>query len=112
MSYFPTEATASHSNYIDIIAQTGIVGSFFIAWFFIAQVRGGLRLHRELEGRGDFAESLTVAVLAGTAGCVIAMALGDWLLPFAYTQGIIGFDAAMFNWLFMGSLWALKNNLK
>jgi hypothetical protein len=111
MSYFPTEATASHSNYIDIIAQTGIVGSFFILWFFGAQVWGGHKLWLKLQGQGDFAESLSVAVLAGTAGCVVAMALGDWLFPFIYTQGVPGFDLAMFSWLFMGSLWALSHNL-
>jgi hypothetical protein len=111
MSYFPTEAMASHSNYIDIIAQTGIVGSFFILWFFGAQIWGSHKLWRKLRGQRDFAESLCVAVLGGTVGCVIAMALGDWLLPFAYTQGIIGFDLAMFNWLFMGSLWALSHML-
>ena len=111
MSYFPTQAMASHSNYIDTIAQTGIVGTFFILWFFGAQAWGGYRLRLRLKGRGDFAESLSVAVFAGTAGCVIAMALGDWVLPFTYTQGIIGFDLALFSWLFMGSLWALRYNL-
>jgi hypothetical protein len=107
MSYFPMEGMATHSNYIDIIAQTGIVGTFFILWFFGAQVWGTFKLRLKLQNRGDFAESLSVAVLAGTAGCMIAMALGDWLFPFAYTQGIVGFDSAMINWFFMGSLWAL-----
>jgi hypothetical protein len=111
MSYFPTEGMASHNNYIDIIAQTGIIGSFFILWFFGAQVWGSYKLRRRLQNRGDFAESLSVAVLAGTVGCLLAMALGDWLLPFAYTQGIVGFDSAMFNWFFMGSLWALRHSL-
>lgn len=111
MSYFPTEAMASHSNYIDIIAQTGIVGSFFILWFFGVQAWGSYKLRLKLQGRGDFAESLSAAVLAGTVGCVVAMALGDWLLPFVYTQGIPGFDLAVFNWLFMGSLWALSHIL-
>jgi len=109
MSYFPTEAMASHSNYIDIVAQTGIVGLFFFLWFFGAQAWGGYKLRRELRGQGVFAESVSVAVLAGTAGCVVAMALGDWVTPFAYTQGIVGFDLAMLNWLFMGSLWALRH---
>lgn len=111
MSYFPAEAMASHSNYIDILAQTGIVGTFFILWFFGTQAWGGYKLRLKLRGRGDFAESLSVAVLAGTAGCIIAMALGDWLFPFAYTQSMTGFDAAMINWFFMGSLWALKYSL-
>ena len=111
MSYFPTEGMASHSNYIDIIAQTGLVGSVFILWFLGAQAWGGYRMWRGLQDRGDFAESMTVAVLAGTAGCIVAMALGDWLFPFAYTQSITGFDAAMFNWFFMGMVWALSNIL-
>jgi hypothetical protein len=111
MSYFPTEGMASHNNYIDVIAQTGIIGSLFIMWFFGAQVWGSYKLRRRLQNRGDFAESLSVAVLAGTIGCLLAMALGDWLLPFAYTQGIVGFDSAMFNWFFMGSLWALRHSL-
>jgi hypothetical protein len=111
MSYFPTDAMASHSNYVDVLAQTGIVGSLLLLWFFGAQGRGSYNLWRELRGRGDFAESLSAAVVAGTVACVLAMALGDWLLPFAYTQGIIGFDLAVFNWVFMGSLWALRNTL-
>jgi len=111
MTYFPTEAMASHSNYIDIIAQTGIVGSALILWFFGVQVWNNYRLQRVLRGRRDFAESLTVAVMAGTVGCIVAMALGDWVIPFAYTQGIIGFDSAMFNWFFMGALWALSHSL-
>ncbi len=109
MSYFPSEGMATHSNYIDVIAQTGVVGASFILWFLGAQMWGGYKLCRRLRGRGDFAASLAVAILAGTVGCAIAMALGDWMLPFAYTQGIIGFDAAMFNWFFMGLLWALNH---
>jgi hypothetical protein len=111
MSYFPTEAMATHNNYIDIVAQTGIIGTVFVLWFFAVQVRGNNQLRRQLQGRGDFAQSFSVAVLGGTAGCLVAMALGDWLIPFAYTQGIVGFDLAVFSWLFMGSLWALKYSL-
>ncbi len=112
MSYYPTEAMASHSNYIDLVAQTGLVGSFFYLWFFGAQVWGSYKLQRQLKERGDFATSLSAAVLAGTVGCIVAMALGDWLLPFAYTQSIAGFDSAMFNWFFMGSIWALHHSLR
>jgi hypothetical protein len=112
MSYFPTQAMASHSNYIDIFAQTGIVGSIFFMWFFGAQAWGSYRLQRRLQEHNDFARSLAVAVLGGTAGCIVAMGLGDWVTPFAYTQGVIGFDLAMLNWVFMGSIWALNSILQ
>ncbi len=109
MSYFPTEGMASHSNYIDVAAQTGIVGMSFFVWFFAAQTSGSYAIHRKLKERGDFAASMSAAVLAGTVGCILAMALGDWLLPFAYTQGIMGFDSALINWFFMGAVWALNH---
>ena len=112
MSYFPTEGMASHSNYIDVAAQTGIVGTVFFIWFFVTQMWGSYTIRRALKGRGDFAEGLAAAVLAGTTGCVVAMALGDWLLPFAYTQGIVGFDSAVVNWFFMGTVWALQFSLQ
>jgi O-antigen ligase len=112
MTYFPLDGMASHSNYIDIIAQTGVLGTFFILWFFGVQLWGGYKLRRKLQGRGDFAESLAVAILAGTVACMTAMALGDWLFPFTYTQGLIGFDSAMFHWFFMGLLWALRHVLE
>jgi len=108
MSYFPDEAMATHSNYVDIVAQTGIAGSVFFLWFLGAQACGSYRMRRALQGRGDLAESLAVAVVAGTVGCAVAMALGDWLFPFAYTQSISGFDLAVISWVFMGTIWGLS----
>jgi hypothetical protein len=35
------------------------------------------------------------------------MAFGDWMLPFAYTQTIAGFDYTVYSWLFIGALLAL-----
>jgi len=107
MTYFPFEGMATHNNYIDVIAQTGVVGLFFLLWFFASHVWNSFKIRRSFRGRGDFAECLSIAVLAGSVGCLVAMALGDWLFPFTYTQGIVGFDSAMFNWFFMGTIWAL-----
>jgi hypothetical protein len=107
MTYFPTDAMATHSNYIDMVAQTGIVGTIFFIWLFGTLVWMGLRLCLRLKGRGDFVEALANVSFAGTCACIIIMAFGDWLFPFAYTQTIEGFNYAVYNWIFMGVILAL-----
>jgi hypothetical protein len=57
-----------------------------------------------VKGRRDFSEALVAAALGGTFGCIVIMAFGDWLLPFAYTQTIAGFNYSVYNWLFMGTI--------
>ena len=109
MSYFPREAMATHSNYIDILAQTGIVGLFFCVWFFGALGWAGGKLYLRLKGRNDFGEGFAGGALAGWVGCVVAMGLGDWLIPFVYTQTIAGFDYAVYNWILLGGIVALGN---
>jgi hypothetical protein len=107
MSYFPNDGMATHNNYIDIIAQTGVFGLIFCVWFFFSLAWLGYKLCLRLKGRGDFVEGLANAALAGTVGCIIMMAFGDWLFPFAYTQTIAGFDYVVYSWLFMGVILAL-----
>ena len=107
MTYFPREAMASHSNYIDVLAQMGVVGLAFSLWFFAALGWMGWKLWGRLRERRDFHEAFAVAGLAGWAGSVVAMAFGDWLFPFAYTQGIAGYDHAVYTWLLLGATAAL-----
>jgi O-antigen ligase len=112
MSYFPTNAMATHNNYIDILAQTGIVGFAFCIWFFLTMAIMGYMLCRRLKGRGDFAEAMANASFAGTIACIFIMAFGDWLFPFAYTQTIAGFSYAVYNWIFMGATLAINRLVK
>jgi O-antigen ligase len=107
ISYFPTMAMATHNNYIDILAQTGLLGLSMLVWFLASLIRSGLRVARRLQGRGDFSEAIANAALAGTVGAVVIAAFGDWLMPFAYTQGITGFDHAVYTWMFMGMILAV-----
>jgi O-antigen ligase len=109
MSYFPSEAVATHNNYLDILSQTGITGLFFCLWFFGALGWTGYRLCLRLKGTADFSEGLANATLAGWAGCIVAMGLGDWMFPFVYTQSIAGFDYAVYSWVLLGGVVALTN---
>ena len=107
MTYFPKEAMASHSTYIDVLSQTGIVGLFFFLWFFVALFRTGWRLRQRVQGRFDFVEAFAVAAAGGFVGTVLASGLGDWIVPFIYTQGIAGFDYALYTWVLLGAVLSL-----
>lgn len=111
MTYFPLEAMATHSNYIDILSQTGVVGLTFFLWFFVALFSTGWRLWRRTKGRSDFAEAFTMAAIGGYVGTIIAMGLGDWIVPFVYTQTIAGFDYAVYTWVLLGAALSLYHIL-
>lgn len=107
MSYFPHEAMATHSNYIDILSQLGIVGLGLYLWLLGTLVVVGLRAWRRERPGGGFAAGLAAGALGGCAGVILAMALGDWLIPFVYTQTIAGFDYAVYAWLWLGVMVSL-----
>ncbi len=109
MSYFPGEAMATHSNYIDVLSQTGIVGMFCWLWFLAALLKTGLRLRWNVKNHFDFTTGFAGAALGGAVGTIVATGLGDWMLPFVYTQTIAGFDYAVYGWVLLGGMVALAN---
>jgi O-antigen ligase len=109
VTLFPMEAMATHSNYIDILSQTGLLGILSFIASIIALGVTSVRVVRRLRGRGDFFESFAMATVAGFIGVLVIMGFGDWLFPFAYTQTIAGFDHAVYSWLFLGALLALDS---
>ena len=110
MTYFPNQAMATHNNFLDMFAQTGIIGFSLMMWFFVSLVWMGWRLLLRLRGRRDFFEAMAAACLAGTLGGLMMMFFGDWLFPFAYTQTIAGFDYSVYNFLFMGVIFEPGSN--
>lgn len=111
MSYFPSNAMATHNNYLDVIAQTGIIGFGLYLWMFFALFKISLRVIRKVKGKGDFTDALAHAVFAGLIGCIVAMGFGDWMIPFPYTQGIVSFDYILYSWLFLGAILSLEGLL-
>lgn len=96
----------SHSQYIDILLQTGILGLLCFLWFIWAAVRLAWRMRiRVPEG---FARGYVYGALGGLAGVVVACALGDWLLPFVYNIGLSGMRTTIPVWMFLGGLVALQ----
>jgi O-antigen ligase len=107
MSYFPGEAMATHSNYIDVLSQTGVVGLLAFLGFFLALALTAWDLLRRTKGRFDFTQAFGVGASAAVLGVVVATGLGDWILPFVYTQTIAGFDYAVYSWVLLGAMVSL-----
>ncbi len=96
----------SHNNYVDIVAQTGILGLICFIWFVVATWQLGWRLRNQVPQNG-FAQAFVYGTLGGLAGSVAAGMLGDWVLPFVYNIGIFGLRSSIFAWFFMGGLVAI-----
>jgi O-antigen ligase len=100
----------SHNNYVDVVAQTGVVGTIFyvalwagIGWmvlkaWLIAPRTGFLR---------GLADSLAVIFCL----TLVVMMLGDWVIPFPYTQSLAGISYTIWAWMFAGVAIALYHYL-
>jgi O-antigen ligase len=96
----------SHSQYVDMVAQFGIVGALAFAWFAFEIGRVVWRMWREPPADG-FAHAYVYAAIGGFAATLAAGFLGDWLFPFFYNVGMAGFRASVLPWIFLGGLVAL-----
>jgi hypothetical protein len=96
----------SHNNYVDIVAQIGLVGLVLFAWLVIEISYLAWRLRKRVQD--NFSLGYIHACLGGLAGMVVSGFMGDWFLPFLYNIGIPGFRVSVFAWLFLGGLVALE----
>jgi O-antigen ligase len=92
----------SHNNYIDIVAQIGLLGLLCFIWFAVEEGLLGLRLrNKTMDG---FSQAYVIGVLGGLAGTLIAGMFGDWIIPFIYNVGVRGFRTSVIAWMFLGGL--------
>jgi O-antigen ligase len=92
----------SHNQYVDILAQTGIVGLAAFFWFFGELALLCWRLRRRAPA--GFARAYLYGGLAGVVGMLAAGVLVDWILPFVYNIGLNGYRGSMLAWLFLGGV--------
>jgi hypothetical protein len=96
----------SHSQFVDLIAQTGLLGLTCFIWFFGEVGFLGLKLIKSApEG---FAKGYIYGALGGLVGTLVAAYLVDWVLPFVYNIGMTGFRASVLAWLFLGGVVSIE----
>jgi hypothetical protein len=100
----------SHNNYVDLVAQTGLVGLACFFWFAWEIGRLGWRLRERVPA--GFARAYVYGALGGLVGTLVAGMLGDWFLPFIYNIGLAGFRASLLGWMFLGGLVAIEQMTK
>jgi hypothetical protein len=96
----------SHNNYLDLLAQTGVVGLIAFGWFAFELFRLALALYRRVPQ--GFARAYVVGAIAGLTGSLLAGLLADWVVPFVYNIGLPGFRSSLLFWFFLGGLLAIK----
>lgn len=106
-TYYPGNAWVSHNNYVDIFAETGLVGFSVFMWMLATIFFTGWKQRNDMPT--PFLKAFNYSVLAGFVGTLFAMGLGDWHIPFVYNIGIPGFDFAVYGWLLSGAMLALQH---
>lgn len=95
----------SHNNYVDLIAQTGLLGFFFFCLFFWGLGRLGWTLREKMPD--GFSRAYVYGAIGGLVGMLTAGMLGDWLFPFVYNLGLNTLPIALVGWVLLGGLLAV-----
>lgn len=96
----------SHNQYIDLVAQAGILGFFAFLWFMWEIGRIGWQLRTKVEE--GFEKAFVYGTLGGWVATIAAATFGDWVLPFVYNVGLMGMRSSILPWIFFGALITLQ----
>jgi hypothetical protein len=96
----------AHNNYQDLLIQTGVLGLLGFFWLAYEMFRMAFRVYRWAPA--GFVRAYALGAIGGLVGSLVAGWLGDWIIPFYYNAGIIGFRSSLFFWVFLGGVLALQ----
>lgn len=94
-----------HNNFLDIYGQMGVVGTLAFAWLLIALLLTAFRVYRAEPG--GFGKAYAAAAFSVIVAMSAASMLGDWLFPFVYNIGLLGFRDSSVTWVLLGGLLVL-----
>lgn len=104
-------AIPSHNMFMDIFAQTGLLGLLLFLWGMAALLWVMYRVSRRL--KPGFLRAYVLGVLAGFVAMLIgSFWFADWLIPFAYNITITGFRHSVYTWILLGSVLGLYYRLQ
>ncbi|MCB0063901.1 MAG: hypothetical protein KDE19_17380 [Caldilineaceae bacterium] len=92
----------SHNQYVDLVAQAGLLGLAAFFWLMLSIGRVGWRIRNKVDD--GFEKAYVYGALGGWVATLAAAAFGDWVLPFVYNVGLDGMRASILPWIFFGGL--------
>lgn len=96
-------AIPSHNMFVDIAAQSGLVGLALFSLTLVGMFRLAISASRCLPTA--FLGAYAKGILAGFLSLVIcSFFFADWLIPFVYNVTFKGFQHSLYSWLLVGSL--------
>ncbi len=107
VTLYPDQGMSAHNNYVDIFAETGIIGFLLFIGILAMVLRTGWRLHRRQPN--GFNRAFSTGAMAGLVGMMAAMMLNDWFLPFIYNGTLLGFDWNVYAWILLGVMVAMDS---
>jgi hypothetical protein len=97
---------SSHSTYLDLLLQCGVLGLLTFIWLLGAGFKTAWALCAR-SGTG-FLRGFAIGATGGMVGTAFAGLLGDWIIPFVYNVGIAGFRTSIFFWIFFGCVLSVR----
>src|SRR3990172_12789183 len=96
----------SHNQYIDLLAQTGLLGTAAFLWYSISTgaLLWRLRGYQRFSG---FLRALSYSLFGGLIGTLASGMLADWFFPFVYNITLAGMRDAIPGWIFLGAVLSL-----